>query len=642
MRFRTPSIVAAIAGLTGSLLMATPAQAATHYSKLDTSRIAINSSGHGQVPLKCGHSSKSCKGSIWFTDDAGTPRKRSYTVPARSTRWVKVSINKSASDNPHNAAKVAGRDIRSVKNVRVTVKQTAPGRVTRTFKSITTETRLSRQQITGTVTGVGGARATDIRVELLKAIRGGNLQVVKGDNVTSNGGRFTMSVALGKNNGSSDSYRLRISGTDAEGQRRSWYWRGKDDKPAGAGSGFYEGSVVRATRLENFNANFRYGNISGTTSAGAEVTVAAAPPSYGGNAAALRELDIARCANVYGRTRARSNGRYVVGFLPLTTSAATRYMVSVTKGSTRAWYGRTSTRYGSCYDITEYNYRKRNLITLSAPLVKNLSTAASNNRVSVKARYKGFTPTGQGDRWIRIREKVPGGKVLDGRVVAEGIASSSGRRTFNHVPPGNYWVESGRRTGCSDWYPSKFANNRSYFRGSDRSGERWKAFRRVSELRGGKTSGHEGMARRAQPNPATNAQDKVKRGYKGWMYRAHCKALGAGTIDSIRVSGTGDRVSKTTSTNRKGAVVSGRVTVEGGKTNVEMMVRLTSSDGKRVLRTDLTDGSGRFYVAGLTSGTWKVSVNSDSWRGISRKFTGRKKIKVKAGKNYSIGTLRLR
>jgi hypothetical protein len=127
------------------------------------------------------------------------------------------------------------------------------------------------------------------------------------------------------------------------------------------------------------------------------------------------------------------------------------------------------------------------------------------------------------------------------------------------------------------------------------------------------------------------------------MYRAYCKAYGAGTINSTTITGTGHTdLVKVTSRNPKGAIVRGHVSRVGGKTNKEMMVRLSSSAGTRVLRTDVTDSSGNFYIAGLPSGSWSVSVNSDSWRGIGRTFTGRHSISVKAGHSYNLGTLRFK
>lgn len=641
MRLRTSAVAVALIALVVSLLSALPAQAASrYYASVKTTRIALASNGTGQVPVRCSHKSKSCKGKIWFRDDTGSPRARSYSVKPRKTSYVAVSLHTNAPDNPYNAPAVPGRDIKSVANVRLTVAETSPRRATHYYNT-TTETRLTRQDITGTVTGVGSALAKNVRVDLVRTIRGGNVQIVKGQNLPTNGGRYRLGVSLGANNASSSAYRLRISGTDHNGVRRSWYWRGSDNRPSGGGAHLRDGSQIRATRLNDFRANFTYGSISGTTAPGAEVTVAAPPPSYSGGSTTLRELDLTRCANIFGQTKANGAGSYVVGFLPITGSTSNRYMIGVKYGSTQAWYGRTSTRFGSCYDITNYSYKKTNLITLTSPLVKSLSASASGNRVTVKARYsRAYKPTQQGDRWIRIREKIPGARVLDAPVVAEGFASSSGVRTFENVRPGTYWVEVGRRTGCSDWYPSKFSNNNAYFKGSDRASERWKSFSRLRNLPGGKNSGFEGHARKISPNPATNAQNSIKRGYAGWMYRGYCKAYGAGTVNTLKVSGTGKRITKTTSTNRQGAVVKGRVTRTKGRTNKEIMVRLSSSAGTRVIRTDLTDGKGVFYIAGLPSGSWTISVNSDSWRGIGRKFSGKKSVKVKAGHGYNVGTLR--
>lgn len=642
MRLRTPAVAIALIALVVSLLSALPAQAASsYYAQVKTSRIALSSNGTGSVPVRCAHKRKTCKGKISFRDDTGSGRSRSFSVKPGKTSMVAVAINTNAADNPHRAPAKPGRDIKSVSNVRLKVAETSPARRTHYYNSMTTETRLTSQDITGTVTGVGGVLATNIRVDLVQTIRGGNVDIVKGQDVTSNGGRFRLSVKLAANNGSSSAYRLRISGDDNNGHRRSWYWRGSNGKPSGAGAHLRDGSVIRANRLRDFTANFTYGKISGTTAAGAEVTIASPPPSYSGGAAALRELDITRCANIFGQTKANGAGGYVVGFLPMTRSTTNRYMVGVKYGATQAWYGRTGTRYGSCNDITNYKRSRANLITLASPLVKSLSVSPSGNKVTIKARYsKAYKPTAQGDRWIRLREKIPGGRVLDGEVVAEGMASKSGSRTFDNLRPGDYWVEVGRRTGCSDWYPSKFPNNASYFKGADRGAERWKAFKRVKDLRGGKTTSYEGKARRAQPNPATDAQNKIKRGYAGWMYRGYCKAHGAGTVNTLTVSGTGQRLSKSTSVNRQGALVKGKVTRTKGRSNKEIMVRLSSSSGTRVIRTDLTDNNGTFYVAGLASGKWTISVNSDSWRGIGRKFTGKKSITVKAGKGYNVGTLR--
>ncbi|MRK01357.1 hypothetical protein GEV27_07445 [Aeromicrobium sp. S22] len=644
MRLRTPVIASAAAAVIAALLTAAPAEAASYKLYVKSSRIAISSSGNGSVLVKC--SSKStCKGKVSFTADTGKPRTRKYSVKGGKTTRIAIAMHNNAPVNPHNAPAVAGRDYKSVSNVSVKVDEDKPRNTTHYYKKITTETLVSRQQITGRVTGYGPVLASDIRVDLVKLLRGGNTQLVKGQDISGNGGRFSLAVNLGAANSPSTAYRLRISGKDQDGIRRSWYWRGKDGKPTGGGAHLREAMAVQATKTKDFVADFRYGSISGTTAAGADVTVASPPATYSGGTVVTRELDLPYCANVFGRTEASGSGAYAVTFLPMTSSGNNRYMVGARNSKTQAWYGKDSTRYGSCHDATNYKRSRANLITLTAPVVgKTLGASQSNNTVKVSASFSPrYKPTGQGDRWIRLREKVPNVPVLDAPVVAEGQASASGNRTFKNLAPGRYWVEVGRRTGCSDWYPSKFKDNSLYFKGLDRGSEKWKAFKRLRDLSGNANGGFERIARTVQPNPATGAeQNKIVRGYKGWMYRGYCKAHGAGTVNTMDISGTGRTVTKKTSRNPIGAVVKGRVTRAKGKTNKEIMVRLSSSAGTRVIRTDITDSKGVFYVAGLPSGKWTISVNSDSWRGIGRTFSGRHSITVKAGRGYNVGTLRFK
>ena len=91
--------------------------------------------------------------------------------------------------------------------------------------------------------------------------------------------------------------------------------------------------------------------------------------------------------------------------------------------------------------------------------------------------------------------------ILASPVVAERKTSGSGTAQFTDLAPGSYYVELGRRTGCADWYPSKFTNNRSYFKGLDRTAERWKSFSTLGALPGNQRSGFEYLARTAQPEP---------------------------------------------------------------------------------------------------------------------------------------------
>lgn len=641
MSHRKTLVVTALASVVAGLLVTTPAEAAGHSANLKSKTIAISTAGNGKVAIQCA-SKKTCKGYLQFV---GAAKKTSFSVPAGRTTYEKVALNDNASANPHTHGTDVG-DVKRVTGAKLQFRQSAPAKRTYTY-TVNTETALTRQDITGTITNTGSVTITDLHVDLVKEVRGGNVTVVKGADV-SVGGTYRFGVNLGANNSPSAPYKLRIRGRDQNGVGRSWYWRGSDGAPVGGGAYLRDGSPVRAGRLHDFVADFTYTSISGTTASGAEVTVAATPPSFRGGSAVSRELDIPYCANVFGQDDAEG-GSYAVGFLPVTPadspSVSNRYMIGAKSGSVHAWYGKSATRFGSCYDATNYERSRAALIKLETQVVgKALGVSATNNDIKINGVFSpAYKPTAQGDRYITLREKIPGVKILDTPIVARGLASSSGDRTFTALEPGKYWVELGRRTGCADWYPSKFPNNNLYFKGLDRASEKWKAFRRLRDLSGNANSGYEYIARHADPNPASGTeQNKIKSGYQGWMYREYCKAMGAGVITTLNVDGTSNSFTKTTPRNPIGAVVKGKVKRSGSKTNKEMMVRLTSPAGTRVVRADVTDSSGTFYVAGLASGKWTISVNPDSWRGIDRTFTGRHSITVKAGKGYNVGTLRLK
>lgn len=494
------------------------------------------------------------------------------------------------------------------------------------------------QVITGTVSGPGGAgNVGGVRVELISITNGGNTKVVKFADNIPDGGSYSFRVALnakGKKNKSSKSYRLRISAGDVNGDARTWFWRGSNGAPATGGRYLRDASSVVATKYRAFRADFRYTSISGSAPDGARLTVAAAPPTYRGGNTNRRELDIPGCGNIF-ETLTVTGGAYRVDFLPF-DSGDKRYMVGARLGGDERW----NNSFGSCFDVQNYRYSRASMLALDAagsnyPVV----VGPSGNKLTVVSAFKGFKATAQGDRWISVREVKPRATILDSPVVAEKHASTSGSTTFDDLPPGRYYVELGRRTGCSDWYASRFSNNNSYFKGLDRGPERWKTFPYLGKLSGNANTGLEAIARRANPNPATDsAQGKRPRGAAGWMYRSHCKALGSGSVKSVDLSAGAS--SQLSLTSKKGAIVKGRVSRKPGRTNSEMMVTLSSSDGKRVLRTDLTDGKGNFFVAGLTPGRWKITVNADSWRGIGRTFKGRHFITVKAGRTYNAGRLK--
>lgn len=624
MKLRPVVLVPALVAVVGGVLTAAPAEAASGAS-LQSKSIVISSTGKGKVAIKCGTKS-ACRGTLQFAGGGKTTR---FAVRGKQTAYVKVAMNASASANPHNGGQdVGGQYKRKSATLKVN---------SRSYK-VTTETKVSSQQITGTVNGPGGeGNVGPVRVELVSIDRGGNTKVERFANDLANGAAYSFNVPLGPNNSASAVYRIRIVGPTTGDDVQSWYWRGKDGAPSTGGRYLRDAAAIQATKSSDFNADFRYSSIYGTAPAGTRLTIAAAPPSYAGGKDVRRELDIAECANIFATTTASGAGAYRVDFLPY-AAGDRRFMVAARNGSNERW----NNSFGSCLDVQDYRYSRANMLALDpAGLNYAVEVGASRNDLTVKGAFSGFKPTSEGDRWVSIREVTPGVPILASPIVAERQASASGTAQFSDLPPGSYYVELGRRTGCADWYPSRFSNNKSYFKGLDRTAERWKIFSTLSSLPGNKNSGFEYLARTANPNPATSAeQGKRPKGFAGWMYRTHCKALGYGTIKTINISGLGNGNKTVSLRSKKGAIVRGHVSRAKGRTTKEMMVTLSSTDGKRVLRTDLTDGKGNFYVAGLAPGRYKITVNADSWRGIGRIFKGRHFITVKAGRTYGAGNLR--
>ncbi|MGA8987426.1 hypothetical protein [Aeromicrobium sp.] len=638
MTSRLTALLVAIPALVAGLLVTSPAEAATTNASVKTRTVAMYPSsylGAGRVYVSCS-ASTTCRGTLQFVGDS---YKRSYAVKARSSAYVTVWMHRDNPDYPEGF-NADGSPV-SHSNVGLTIDESEPSNSRpRTYTTMRTETRVTKQQIRGSILPVNGAVAgmRDLRVELVRALKGGNTEVVKSAAVTESGSeaKYSFTVGLGMNNSPSTAYRLKIRGVDPASEARSWYYRGADGIPTGGGRYLRDATSVQARATGPYDADFSYTSIKGSVSSGqgSQVTVAAPPPSFSSSSTANRELDYPRCANVFGHADADASGRYTVGFLPATNSIDNRYMIGLRSpgGSVEVWYGKDRTPYGSCYDATNYTYSRANLITLNGPLDRFADEVSTNltNDVTVTARFSSAyrSKATTSDRWLRLREQVPGVPILDSPVVAERVASSStGSAVFTNLRPGRFWVEVGRRTGCSAWYPSRYPDNSAYFKGVDRSAERWKTV--AGKYAEYAKSYAMGYIARTPPS-----------GYKGWMYRGYCKAYGTGVYEAHSLRGAGNTYPVTLGTNPQGAVVKGRVTRVGGKTNKEMMVRLSSSDGKRVIRTDLTDGSGYFYVAGLASGNWTISVNSDSWRGIGRSFSGKHSVKVYRGHGYNVGTLR--
>jgi hypothetical protein len=627
MKLRITALLITLPAVVAGLMVAvsTEASAASHSTRMTTRYVAIGSSGVGKVYMRCTTSS-TCRGTIYF--NGSYAKRQSFSVAGHSSKYVKVVLGSGDAADPFTHGVKVGDDyFKAVNGVRLYVNENSPRNIT-TYNWVNTETLVSSTapKITGQIITPAPGHMTGLKVELIRSIRGGNTQVV-GTRYVTEGGNYSFTSRLGTNNSSGSPYKLRISGIDDNGQFRSWFWRGSDGNTVGGGRYLADGSTVRTSKYGPFNADFHYSSITGTTTNGASVTVAAPPATFSSNAVTRRELDYPSCANVYGRDT--SNGTYRVDFLPVDNGTAEKkYMVAAKSGSTQVWAGANGTGpFGSCQDVLNYQFSRSSLIPVNTTSTydRDVSIRLSGNDLRVVPSFSGFTPT-TSDKWVRLREYIPGVKILDAPVVAEGI--SSGSKTFHNVPPGKYWVEVGRRTGCSAWYPSRYPDNNAYFSGADRGAERWKTV--AGKYPEYKKSYQMGYVARTPPS-----------GYRGWMYRDYCKAYGVGTINTeSRISGYDGSWTKSTSTNTKGAVVRGHVTRSGGRTNKEMMVRLSSTDGKRVIRTDYTDSSGNFYIAGLPSGSWTISVNSDSWRGIGRTFTGKHSISVSRGHSYTAGTLK--
>lgn len=577
MTFRMPAVLAACAALLAGLFVAAPAQAAGT-AKVSWGVIVLDSKGYGKVNVTC-RSKSTCSGYVWIS---GADKYRlKYKVKGRASAYVKVRYPSSVSGG-----------LGSGRHVTLNVGS---------YRRAVVVEYKKRGVISGKVSKVGGTSAKNIKVELWKPGRGGQSTLVSSRSVNS-AGQYSFSVTLGTNNAPSAKYQLQIVGTDpSSGVRRTWWWRGTSGSFHGGARHSREATTLKAGRT-TYTANFAYGAIKGKVTRGsaavssADVVVAARPLWWPRSSRDMRELDFMSCANIFGTDVTDSAGNYEVGFLPVYGSRK-MYLV---KADGAFW----NDTYGTCHAAVNYRRNAKSTPTalaLTGTTVKNLDTARKGRSVTVVSKgYSGLSSSASVDRWVTVREYAPGRPILSSDVIRATSLKSNSTATFS-LAAGKYWVEVGRRTGCAKWYRSRYANNDGYFNGLDRSFEKWKA-----------------------------------KNYK--MYREHCRAYSAGTYKLVSVSGNGGSQSVSL-TNRKGGWVSGRVSNVKIKPRTELMVRLTSSDGKRVYRTALTDGAGRFKVTGLSSGTYKVVVNADSWRGISRTFKGKHTVKVKTGKGTSVGTL---
>lgn len=577
MPFRLPSLVIACLAMLGSLFVVTAPAEAAQVLSTRTSVVAMSKAGYGKVWARCA-SKKPCRGQVWVQGAAQA--KRSFKVNGRSGGWV------------------------TFRNTNWRSQSTAVVRMTRAApQRVRVQAKVTYGTISGTVARSGGPAATGVKVELWRmGTRNRDVLVSTATDVERNGGRFSFRVRMGANNTPSAKYKLHVIGTSG-GERRSWWWRGGNGSFAGGARDMGSATKIRVTKAGRYRyvANARYAAIAGQVRngsravGGTEVTIIGRPPYWSRSSRVMRDLDFMSCANVYGRTVTNSSGRYQVGFLP--TSTARIYAVKPESGG--LWFGAGDKAWGSCHGLINNRAEARSstrMLQLPAAGLTNRvhNIGAGRTKVTVNVTgYQGPSSSAKVDRYLTVREYAKGRKILSSDVVR----ATSGRRLS--LGEGYYWFEIGRRTGCNAWYKSRYKNNDGYFNGLDRGFEKWKA-----------------------------------KNYR--MYRQHCRAWTSGSYRLVYVKGSAQRVNIK---NLKGGSVSGRVTAAKIKPRTELMVRLTSTDGKKVYRTAMTDGAGRFKVTGLASGRYKVVVNADSWRGISRAFAGPKTVKVTRGKNKSVGTL---
>lgn len=633
---RTAVLLSAVLVATGALvgLSASTAQAATGI-EARSNIVAVgspNSAGHRPVKIyaRC-NGSKTCSGRaaiLGQTRYVNWP----YSIKGNSAGYITVYwLGDEGNTAPTGLGSAPGQQGTTFeRTLRV-----YPSGASARDKTITLERTQASRNLKGTVSGPGlGSRVTDVQVTSWN-VSGLVSRRLKTVDVASNGTYDFGAVSLGTNNAASYGYRLSIRAR-VDGTVREWFWRGTDGRPTGGGKRVSEAHAASVTKYNDFVADFRFGRIAGTLSGagstGTDVRVIAPPVTRPTRASDLRGLDVPFCANEYGADTTSGSGGYDITFLPVSQNGDSRYLVSH-EGTNRAGVITTGGRqYASCNAATKYTYSASDddLISygtggLSATISANLDSGKHALSFDTDATYTSSIKPH--DTWTTVREYVPGTKILDRPIITAGHANSSGFKQFEGLRNGKYWVEVGRRTGCSAWYPSIYKDNYLYHKGGERGSERWKTVNGAYPEY--ETSYRYGFKAKKPPS-----------GYKGWMYRDACVAQSAGDYKLVTIN-NGDATSNTSKL-RKGATISGKVSRIGGKSNKEMLVSVYSTQGVLVMRSAYTSSSGRFVIRGLESGNYRVLVNGDSWRGIGRTHKGTQTKRVTAGKSYSVGTLNFR
>lgn len=567
-----------------SVLVAVPANAANTFV-ISSSRVAMSNSGTGKVWVQC-KSKKTCTGKVWATGHVHEAQKFSVAankaayVNFKMTAWKSLPLDgtggRPVTLNAHNAAQKV--------SVLEPVKQAT---------------------IRGSVTRHSGPAISELEVQLWQVGTRNRLSSVKRISVTE-GGNFSFTVPTGANNSTSAKYKVQIIGKQ-NNTRRTWWWTGTNGTFTGGSmhSGNSTTFSVARNSSNNFDhvANFNYSSVKGRiTNGGAgvantEVTLYARPTTWPKTAAGMKDLDVISCADIVGRVKTNSSGNYDIGFVPVTSNRV--YIVK----SEDSWW---NNERGTCHAAVNYRNASNGASTPWLELVgtsattKDLQEDKSSTLVEVSVSgYQGTAASKNVDKYVTIREYATGRSVLSSDIVYQGMPSASGKYW---LAPGRYWFETGRRQGCSATYDSRFKDNSGYLKG-DRANEAWKA-----------------------------------KNYK--MTREHCRAYSTGAYKQVNILNDGAGSTQTVGlANAKGGTVKGKLTGPTKKSYVEVLIRVSNTNGSSVYRTAMTDGSGNFNVTGLASGTYSVRVNSDSWRGINRAFSGKKTVKVTAGKTTSIGKL---
>jgi hypothetical protein len=633
---RTTVLLSAVLVASGALvgLAGSTAQAASGIDAR-SNIVAVgspNSSGHRPVYVyaKC-VGSKTCSGRAAIL---GQPRYFNwpYSIKGNSAGYIKLYwLGDDGNPVPTGLGAAPGQQGTTfTRTLRV-----YPSGAKARDKTITLERRQASRKLRGSVAGPGlGSRVTDVEVTSWR-VSGLVSRRLKTVPVGADGTYDFGNVSLGTNNASSYGYRLSISAT-VDGTNREWFWRGVSGKTYGGGKRVSESHAASVGKYGDFIADFRFGRIHGTLSGagstGTDVRVIAPPAVRPTRSADRRGLDADYCGNEFGADTTSSGGAYDITFLPVSQNGDKRYLIAH-EGSNRAGVITEGGRqYASCNAATKYTYSTSDddLISygtggLDATISANLDSGKHALAFDTDPTYT--SKLAAHDTWTTVREYVPGTKILDRPIITAGHASTAGYKKFEGLRNGKYWVEVGRRTGCSAWYPSIYKDNYLYHKGGERGNERWKTVNGTYPEY--QTSYRYGYVARKPPS-----------GKKGWMYRDACVAQGAGDYKLVTVR-DGDATSNS-STLRKGATISGKVTRIGGKSNKEMLVSAYSTQGTLVMRSAYTSSSGTFVIRGLASGNYRILVNGDSWRGIGRTHKGTQTKRVTAGKSYSVGTLNFR